>query len=344
MPDMENFIKKLKISNFKSIREAELECGRVNLFVGKPNVGKSNVLEALSLLGSSYSGSKKFMSEFIRYKSISNCFYYNNIENDVSVVVNDRSIFASIIFNPTGAGFFEFSSNFNKLNKEEFDFANISSTGEVLRKKISEYSPVKYYLFKQKPVVSALSKHYFLTPPDGRNLSFVVQHIGRLSKEIASLFEEYNLQFVIDILKRQFEIQRKIGNVVHKIDYQLIADTLQRIIFHYAAIFSNKHSIILFEEPEAHSFPPYVRELALKISESTDNQYFITTHSPHLFTTLVEETPIEELAVFITYFENFETKFKKLNAEEISELLNYGIDIFFNQRWFLNEEVSENPA
>jgi predicted ATPase len=102
--------------------------------------------------------------------------------------------------------------------------------------------------------------------------------------------------------------------------------------------------VILFEEPESHSFPPYVRELALKIVESLDNQFFITTHSPHLFTTIVEETAPNDLAVFLTYFEDYETKFKKLETEDINEILNYGVDIFFNQKWFLNEKGTENFA
>jgi AAA15 family ATPase/GTPase len=44
---MENFIKQVNIHNFKSIADLKLEdCKRINLFIGYPNVGKSNVLEA----------------------------------------------------------------------------------------------------------------------------------------------------------------------------------------------------------------------------------------------------------------------------------------------------------
>ena len=43
-------IKNIEIKNFKSIRHAKIEdCKRVNVFIGYPNVGKSNILEALSL-------------------------------------------------------------------------------------------------------------------------------------------------------------------------------------------------------------------------------------------------------------------------------------------------------
>ncbi len=42
-------INKLEIKNFKSIKHLELDCKRVNIFIGKPNVGKSNILEALGI-------------------------------------------------------------------------------------------------------------------------------------------------------------------------------------------------------------------------------------------------------------------------------------------------------
>ena len=41
--------KNLEIKNFKSIKELKLNTKKVNLLIGKPNVGKSNILEALGL-------------------------------------------------------------------------------------------------------------------------------------------------------------------------------------------------------------------------------------------------------------------------------------------------------
>ena len=44
-------IDNIEIKNFKSIRHANIEgCKKINVFVGPPNVGKSNILEALGLL------------------------------------------------------------------------------------------------------------------------------------------------------------------------------------------------------------------------------------------------------------------------------------------------------
>ncbi|MGF2413915.1 MAG: AAA family ATPase, partial [Ferruginibacter sp.] len=44
-------IDNIEIKNFKSIRDAKInDCSRVNIFIGYPNVGKSNILEAIGLL------------------------------------------------------------------------------------------------------------------------------------------------------------------------------------------------------------------------------------------------------------------------------------------------------
>ncbi|MCC6372490.1 MAG: AAA family ATPase, partial [Bacteroidia bacterium] len=48
---MKNQINFVEIKNFKTIKHVKFNTKKINLFVGKPNVGKSNLLEALSLLG-----------------------------------------------------------------------------------------------------------------------------------------------------------------------------------------------------------------------------------------------------------------------------------------------------
>lgn len=49
-------IRTLTIQGFKSIHQTSLELGRVNCFIGANGVGKSNVLEALGVLGAAASG------------------------------------------------------------------------------------------------------------------------------------------------------------------------------------------------------------------------------------------------------------------------------------------------
>ena len=83
---MEHFIKDLHIKNFKSIKDVKMDCSRINLIVGKPNVGKSNILEALSLFCAPYSRNEdKFLSEFIRYNELEELFFDSEVNNPISV-------------------------------------------------------------------------------------------------------------------------------------------------------------------------------------------------------------------------------------------------------------------
>jgi len=49
-------IRKLSIKSFKSLLDVEIELGRINVFVGANGSGKSNLLEALGVLGAAASG------------------------------------------------------------------------------------------------------------------------------------------------------------------------------------------------------------------------------------------------------------------------------------------------
>ncbi|MCG6277937.1 AAA family ATPase, partial [Vibrio vulnificus] len=50
-------IRKLTVKGFKTlIQEEPIELGRVNCFIGANGVGKSNILEALGVLGAAANG------------------------------------------------------------------------------------------------------------------------------------------------------------------------------------------------------------------------------------------------------------------------------------------------
>jgi AAA15 family ATPase/GTPase len=113
-----------------------------------------------------------------------------------------------------------------------------------------------------------------------------------------------------------------------------MADTLQRIIFYKTAIASNQDSILLLEEPEAHSFPPYIVHITQEIIHSTTNQFFITTHSPFVLDDLLENGR-DELAVFLMDWKDGETIIKKLTDKQLHDIYQYGVDLFTNLETFL---------
>ncbi|MHA1431827.1 MAG: AAA family ATPase [Candidatus Freyarchaeota archaeon] len=73
--------------------------------------------------------------------------------------------------------------------------------------------------------------------------------------------------------------------------YSLASETLQRIVFFTVAVNSNRDSVLVFEEPEAHASPNYTKFLAEKIALDTSNQYFISTHNPYFLLSILEKAP-----------------------------------------------------
>jgi len=45
---------------------------------------------------------------------------------------------------------------------------------------------------------------------------------------------------------------------------------------------------------------------------------------------LIEKTPKKDVAVYVTYYENYQTKIKKLSEEKLQEALDLGPSVFFN--------------
>lgn len=142
---------------------------------------------------------------------------------------------------------------------------------------------------------------------------------------------------MLRMASRELEVTKEVDELVYSYPYSSIADTLQRLIFYLAAIESNVDAVILLEEPEAHSFPKYVAQLGRRIAQSRNNQFFIATHSPYLITEVLETILTDpdakrskELAIFVAYYEDYQTKLRQLTDEEVRSIRADGLDVFYN--------------
>ena len=61
-------IKKIQISNYKSIDTLDFELGRINVLIGENGAGKSNILEAIALAGAA--AANKLDNEFLTSRGI----------------------------------------------------------------------------------------------------------------------------------------------------------------------------------------------------------------------------------------------------------------------------------
>src|SRR5204863_2727455 len=93
---------------------------------------------------------------------------------------------------------------------------------------------------------------------------------------------------------------------------------------------------LLFEEPEAHMFPPYIKKFTTDVIFDKTNQFFIASHSPYVLGEFIEEAK-KDLVIYVVDYVKGETIIKRLTDEEVIEIAQYGIDLFFNLESYLDK-------
>ncbi len=316
-------IENLAVRNFKSLKDFDIKCKKINIFIGKPNAGKSNILESLGIFSTSFGK----LEDFVRLENMTNLFYDLDVSEKISITADN--LHCEIKFEN---GRFIGTMNGKQPNDFRFHFDyDYKANGNSGHGGIS---PIKFYKFG---VLDYFLKHEsnFLLPPKGENLLAILLTNKELKKVLSNIMNDFNLKIVFKPLEFKIEVQKEIEDIIISYPYSIISDTLQRIIFYLAAIETNKMSVIIFEEPGVHTFPFYTKFLAERISRDETNQYFISTHNPYFLLSILEKTSVNKIGIFVTYIEKHQTKVKLLTEKELEEVLDLDASIFLNLDKFL---------
>jgi AAA15 family ATPase/GTPase len=342
-------IQNLQIRNYKSINELHLNCSRINILIGEPNAGKSNILEALDLsylswllhsnnLAVKAGYAKVDIKDFFRVDKVDKLFHLGNTSKPITIIHTGYSIDTYLSFNnENDKNIFEWRNSNGSITEFDNDFIPTENTQHYS-------SPIKPFRFKDniQPHDSGNYIHN-LMPPFGNNLYNVILRNKSFQETIKDFTEDYGFELNIDTATNELLIQIRINEgLVYSIPYKAIADTFKRFLFYIAAVrYNNNAGVITLDEPDAHSFPKYVSYLGDEIIRAINNQFFIATHNPYLLNNLIENTPSKELSVFVCGYDKSksETIVKKLSPEDLSELLDYGVDIFFNINKYLDDNI-----
>ncbi len=337
-------IKNIEITNFKSIKHLKIDgCNKINVFIGQPNAGKSNILEALGLFGSLNEG----LSPFIRYNKNDELFFEGDILTDIkikldNVVLNiidknnktDNSNFNQYkdIMIPT-LGFDEnlfFGYYVIKNDKKSiFDEEQLS-----IRYDKKDCRDIKYYNFNKQFELKETFNQIDEKHVSGYDkLGYLLSRESKLREEIKKIFDKNNLKFLVEKNTEEIKIFKEYQDgTVFILPYNMIADTLQRLIFYKAAIMSNSNSVLLFEEPEAHCFEPYILEFTNSVKyDENDNQFFIVTHSELIIQEFLrDEESKENTNIYLVNNVDGETKVKLLDKKNNDDVYEFGMNPFFN--------------
>lgn len=326
-------ITNLTVSNFKSVRQLDINCKKVNLFIGEPNTGKSNILEALALLSWCGQTGQKALSDYVRFdERMQHLFFDGLVDRAIDIRMSTKEI------NPTGIHI--------NLNADQYEITSWESNRPdwILGKDGTytgsfSFGPtkrIKFFRFKSLRKFDS-DDPGSLRSPHGTNLIAVVTGSELLRNTLAEFFAKYGYKIRMKQYEdKVIEIQRDDqAGLIFPIPYAMTSDTLQRIIFYTVAMASSKDSTLVFEEPESNAFPYYTKYLGERIALDETNQFFIATHNPYLLSAVIEKAPKDDVQIFVTYFKDYETRVIPLNPDQLSELME--ADPFFSLDRFIEE-------
>jgi hypothetical protein len=344
-------IREVEIEGFKSIRKLRLECRRINLFIGPPNTGKSNLLESLGVFCLHYAPAE--LRAFARCQTMADLFHDQDVGSPVRVRADGYTW--TLGYRPSVAPPFHIGAERSFNYYYNFD-ATLEGGGILippltLRDLLDDTPkgggafephrlPFRFYRFVSLDRFPA-KEPGFLRPPHGENMLHLLLLHRTLRQKIAEIFAAYGLRLVLKPQEDRIELQKEAEGVIIAYPYILASDTLRRLVFHLLAIETNEGALLIFEEPEAHAFPYYTKYLAERIALDARNQYWISTHNPYFLLAILEKAPREDVAVFLTAWREGATQVRPLGEAEIQEMVDAGCSLFFDLERFLSSEEAE---
>ncbi len=240
-------LSRINIKNFKSIRELEISPKRVNVFIGEPNTGKSNILQALALhAAGTFLPS---LREVLRFRTTADLFFDQTITSELRVEAGDRRIVVRF----DGAEYRASESGGPGYAEGGFKYAeggfNMDHSGTVTAlSKTGPPSSIRYYLFKPLTVFPNRQPG-LLNPPFGDNLVAVLYTNEVLRQRVGEVFREKGFRLQLRPGENELFIAKDVKEVLYSYPWTSVSETLQRAVFLMAVLETNSDATLLLDEP-----------------------------------------------------------------------------------------------
>ena len=296
-------IKKIKITNFLSILDLTIDINNLLIMIGKNNVGKSNILDAINVF-----------FDFKTKTYPTDYFHEKNNEHPITIAITfdekingESSTIMKMIRN-------EGDKNNAKYHYQTSEEVSDSATN-IPTKNLEPLLPSIYYLESEKKIDSELSlanttilgkllHELLLSPIETEIDNRITELVDLLNNHEACvelnntlrknyLFSDHvRLQFQAVPIKKLFDLTMINENDDYHVDISNLGSGVRRNIIYsilqlYAERRSNRDSksrIFLFEEPELHLHPQAQKIIHQMIKTLSDkDQVLYTTHSSQFF-------------------------------------------------------------
>jgi len=335
-------IETLSIERFKSIKSLSIPCRKVNVFIGAPDTGKTNVLEALYFLSRLGWGLPLDTSLRLRPElGFDPLFYRQFFDRPFQISLHLGSPPAAhqaqqVTVNAAIAGG---PGRALEISAPPYESLTVNFGGAwhitPLPLPLPPLDWIRLYSYRTSEDWQYNSGYHLgtkaVTPPHGHNLLYIARHNGRVYEFLKDIVAGLNWKLRFDQAQHTFRLSEVRQDEILDYNLDLLSDSLKRQFFYGAILHSSEEVTLVFDEPDVFAFPPYPKALGEMIGADRSNQFFLTTHNPYFLTGLVEKTPAEHLALFVCYRDKEGgTGAKLLSQEDIAKIVELGASVFFN--------------
>lgn len=355
-------MKHLTIRNLGPLDEVDIELRKINVMIGPQSSGKSCVLKTacycawvekrveLTQKADYFEEEDRFIKElvkfhkldgyvrentYVEYESDYMHFSYDNAHKKFAFKWKDRWGYkrVKVTYIPAERNMVAAIPNWFDVQLADDNIRSFMSDWEMARKAtVNELAVLNL----------GVSYHYDpVTNSDKVAVARgVVLEFTNTSSGLQSLIPLYVHLNYLDKLQYTQEQRESVMKTLEKRE-------LQRIIYSelgedkedfYSRYVNTDHCDVFLEEPEENLFPPTQSKLVewlLAMSEGEHaSNLFIATHSPYMLTSFLEKKELD-LALFFTNINEGGAFVKTASEEDIQEIYDNGVDIFFNLESFV---------
>ena len=291
----------LKIEQYKNLPQIDIPLKSINIIIGKAGTGKTNLLEAVAMLGMRYLyPDPAVWHRMVRFSQPLDWFPNLKADNVIKIQlakgVMSRNLTVSYQ-EETNTGIMELFmfDKFDDIRTTLFVSPFEGNKFKVNPRNLlenDELCPIRPYCFDTTRYSNRiLFADLFLEPPLGRNLARLVAPDEPLHEIFQNMLSVTGHRAVFEYGSGQIRLARvyDIEQLYGSIPYQSVSESWQKYFFLYAALVSNQKAFILLDNPASGIHSEHIDKFAQHLSENDQNQYLFSTKNPVLVKSLLRK-------------------------------------------------------